>query len=252
MPINMVKGFILIAASFTLLACATARLPADTTRRIEPMVAKIKTDTDPNFVYDYENTKFVPPDGKTLLIMGQTVEGISEYLDSFPDQPIPGGWAAYWAITEFAGVTEAYRNVTASTQNHQMLVDRFPGTVLHSAMWMVGTWGIAKDAGNGKYDHIIRQYSAWAKTTARPIYLRIGYEFDGPHNSLEPEEYVRAYRRTVDIIRSEGAANIAFPDRDSPPLPDWQVARQTIPDPGMCAWPEGLHPGNRRLPNNRP
>ena len=75
---------------------------------------------------------------------------------------------------------------------------------------MVGTRDVAKAAGYGKYDDVIRQYSAWAKTTARPIYLRIGYEFDGPHNALEPAEYVRAYRRIVDIMREEGVDNVAL------------------------------------------
>ncbi len=174
------------------------------------MVDKINTEVDPNFVYDLEQTKFAPPDGKTLLIMGQSVEGITEYLDSFPDQPSPGGWAAYWGIPQFRGVSEAHTADHGNSQDHQMLVDRFPNAALHSAMWMVGMWGVAQDTGNGKYDDVIRQYSAWAKSTGRPIYLRIGYEFDGPHNALEPTEYVKAYRRIVDLMRAEGVTNIAF------------------------------------------
>jgi len=207
---NPAKGMLLILFACVLAACTGVPAPLETVTRTEQMVAKINADTDPNFVYEYVKTKFVPPDGKILLIMGQTVEGISEYLDSFPDQPTPGGWSAYWAVTEFTGVTEAHTNVTGSTQDHQMLVDRFPNTALQSAMWMVGTWGVAKDAGEGKYDDVVRQYSAWAKTTGRPIYLRIGYEFDGPHNALEPQEYVRAYRRIVDIMRAEGVDNVAL------------------------------------------
>lgn len=177
---------------------------------IDEMVSKITTDVDPEFVYEYKQTKFVPPEGRTLLIMGQTVAGITEYMDHFPDQPIPGGWAAYWAVTEFKGVAEAHLMTSGDTQDHQMLVDRFPNTVLQSAMWMAGQWDVAKKAGNGDYDAVIRQYSAWAKTVNRPIYLRIGYEFDGPHNALEPDEYVVAYRHIVDLMRADGVDNIAF------------------------------------------
>lgn len=177
---------------------------------IDDMVSKIQTDVDPQFVYEYNQTKFVPPEGKTLLIMGQSVAGITEYLGHFPDQPIPGGWAAYWGIPEFKGITESHMNSSGDTQHHQMLVDRFPNTVLHSALWMAGHNDVAKNAGKGKYDGVIRQYSAWAKTVKRPIYLRIGYEFDGPHNVLEPDEYVVAYRRIVDLMRAEGVDNIAF------------------------------------------
>ena len=177
---------------------------------IEEMVSKIKTDVDPKFVYDYEKTKFVPPVGKTLLIMGQNAERIAEYSSHFPDQPIPGGWSAYWGIPEFVGVTKAHKYGEGSSQNHQMLIDKFPNTIVQSALWMVGKWEVAKKAGKGDYDHIVRQYSAWAKTTNRPIYLRIGYEFDGPHNELEPKEYIKAYRHIVDVLRAEGADNIAF------------------------------------------
>ena len=183
-----------------------------TTDRItEEMVSGIQTDIDPEFVYEYEQTKFVPPKGKTLLVMGQNVERITEYLNHFPDQPIPGGWAAYWGIPEFKGVKEAHKNnETGNTQNHQMLIDEFPNTIVQSAMWMVGKWDVAKRAGNGDYDTVIEKYSAWAKSVDRPIYLRIGYEFDGPHNELEPKEYVRAYRHIVDLMRAKGVENIAF------------------------------------------
>ncbi len=177
---------------------------------IKEMVSKIQTEVDPSFVYDYERTKFVPPADKTLLIMGQTVEGITEYRNHFPERPIPGGWSAYWGIPEFKGVTEIHKNDTGSSQNHQMLIDSFPNTVIQSAMWMVGKWGIAKFAGNGDYDRVVKKYSIWAKSVNRPIYLRIGYEFDGPHNELDPQEFVKAYRHIVDLIRKKGVDNIAF------------------------------------------
>ena len=188
----------------------TAQEQATTINNIDHMVSLIQTDIDPEYVYDYEKAKFVPSAGKTLLIMGQSSERISEYLDHFPDQPMPGGWAAYWGIPEFAGVAEARKNEAGATQHHQMLVDKFPNAVVQSAMWMVGKWNVAKNAGNGVYDKVIRQYASWAKSTKRPIYLRIGYEFDGPHNELDPEEYVKAYRHIVDMLRAKGADNIAF------------------------------------------
>ncbi|WP_115460892.1 glycoside hydrolase family 26 protein [Winogradskyella aurantiaca] len=176
----------------------------------EDIVSKIQTDIDPEFVYDYEQSRFVPPAGKTLLIMGQTVERITEYMDHFQNRPIPGGWSAYWGITEFLGIKETHKNETGSSQNHQMLIDNFPNTVIQSAMWMVGKWDVAKKAGNGDFDRVIKKFCAWAKSTNRPIYLRIGYEFDGPHNELDPEEYVRAYRHIVDLMRAKGVENVAF------------------------------------------
>ena len=173
-------------------------------------VSEIDTTVDPYFIYEYEQTKFVPPAGKTLLIMGQTVEDIDDYMAKFSEDPIPGGWSAYWGVPEFKGITENYTNQNGATHNHQMLVERFPNTVIQSAMWMVGTWEVAKNTANGEYDEVIQQYSNWAKAINRPIYLRIGYEFDGPHNALDPVEYVNAYRHVVDLMRAEGVENVAF------------------------------------------
>lgn len=224
----LAKGFVHIFIAFALTACVDGSRQVQADSQIEQMVAKIDNEIDPTFVYDYENSKFVPPEGKTLLMMGQSVEATTEYLNSFLDQPTPGGWAAYWPVVEFKGVTEAHTHSVGLTHDHQMLVERFPNTVLHSAMWMVGTWGVAQDTGNGKYDNVVRRYSTWAKSIGRPIYLRIGYEFDGPHNALEPTEYITAYRRIVDIMRSEGVSNIAFvwhsyaaPRFKNYPLSDW-------------------------------
>lgn len=179
-------------------------------KTVESMVAQISTAVDTAFIYDYDRTKFVPPKGKTLLIMGQTVERINEYMNRFPNQQTPGGWSAYWGIPEFKGVKESHKTSTGDTQNHQMLVDKFPNTAIHSAMWMVGKWDVDKKTARGDYDDVIKKYGKWAKSTNRPIYLRIGYEFDGPHNTLEPQTYVEAYKRVVDGLRKQGVSNIAF------------------------------------------
>lgn len=176
----------------------------------EQMVSMINTGVDPAFEYEYELTKFVPPEGKTLLIMGQTLQDIDDYMTHFSDQPLPGGWSAYWGIPSFEGITTTHSNDNGASHNHQQLVNRFPNTVIQSGMWMVGTWDVAEKTALGHYDEVIRQYSAWAKSVDRPIYLRIGYEFDGPHNELNPVEYVRAYQRVVDIMRREGVENVAY------------------------------------------
>ena len=209
---NKVSSRALLAALLlpAMVACAGMGERAQPDPLIDEMVAQINTEIDPAYVYEYRKTRFVPPPGKTLLIMGQTQEAITEYMDSFPDRPVPGGWAAYWGIPSIDGVMKTARNETGSSQNHQLLVERFPDTVLQSALWMVGRWGVLEKAGNGEYDAVIREFGAWAKSLQRPLYLRIGYEFDGAHNEMEPGLYVKAYKRIVDLIRAQGADNIAF------------------------------------------
>lgn len=195
------------------------------------MLEKINTETDPAFIYDFEQTKFVPPAGKTLLIMGQDQKTIAEYNDNFDGRPSPSGWTAYWGITSMYGVDrDSTRDVGEKFgyHNHQALVDEFPDTVLQSGLWMAGMLGILDRASKGEFNNVIYQFSTWAKTIDRPIYLRIGYEFDGKHNAMEPVQYVKAYRKIVDILRSEGVNNVAFvwqsyaaPTYKGYPVADW-------------------------------
>ena len=170
----------------------------------------INRSVDSSFIYAYEKKKYVPPQGSALLIMGQTVQSITEYMDRYADRPMPSGWAAYWGIPEFKGVKEAHSVSSGNTQNHQMIIDEFPNTVLQSAMWMVGKWEVAEKASLGMYDKVVKKYASWAKKVDRPIYLRIGYEFDGVHNELDPITYKKAYKHIVNVLREEGADNIAF------------------------------------------
>ncbi len=189
-----------------LVACDTSSSSA----LVEDMLGQIETDVDPAFDYAFEQSKFVPPEGKTLLIMGQTWEAVDAYTTRFADQPLPGGWSAYWGVSSTDGLATPFVNEHGDTHHHQGLVDRFPNAVLQSALWMVGTWDVAQKTAAGDYDEVIRTFSTWAKGVERPIYLRIGYEFDGPHNELEPRDYVAAYRRIVAITRNEGVENVAF------------------------------------------
>ena len=195
------------------------------------MVAKIRTQVDADFVYEYEQSKFVPPAGKTLLIMGQDTDAITQYMDHFSDRTLPGGLTAYWGVSSMKGVDDNNAQDIArqfGLQNHQTLVDEYPNTVLQSGLWMVGMNQILEGAQKGKYDPIIRQFSKWVKTIDRPLYLRIGYEFDGAHNMMEPAGYVKAYRRIVDIMRSYGVENVAYvwqsyaaPTYQGQPLSAW-------------------------------
>ncbi len=177
---------------------------------IADMISKINKEVEDKYIYDFKQTKFVPPPGKTLLIMGQTVERINEYLSAFPDEELPGGWSAYWGITEDSGIDNNHKNKTGSSQNHQMLVDKFPNAVIHSAMWMVGKWNIVNKVHQGHYDHVLKKYAKWAKSVNRPVYLRIGYEFDGIHNEMNPYDYVKSYTYIVDFFRKKKVNNIAY------------------------------------------
>jgi hypothetical protein len=64
----------------------------------------------------------------------------------------------------------------------------------------------------GERDQNIRQLAKFFSMIEGPVYLRIGYEFDGGWNRgyEDPEKYVAAYRRIVDGLRAENAENVQY------------------------------------------
>jgi len=76
---------------------------------------------------------------------------------------------------------------------------------------------------SGEYDAHIRQLARFAGMIEGPVYLRIGYEFDGAWNQgyQDPDTYIGAYRRIVDTLRAEGVENIEMV---------WQASTSTTDD----------------------
>lgn len=62
----------------------------------------------------------------------------------------------------------------------------------------------------GEYDDEIRQLARFAALVEGPVYLRIGYEFDGAwnHGYRNVDVYKAAFRHIVDVLRQQGASNI--------------------------------------------
>lgn len=176
--------------------------------------AAVSTNVDPEYVLSFQNAKFVPPDGKVLFIAGQDKNSIPAYVAAFGQA---AGYASYWAVCDPRGLTNDLiqsEDGRLDVQNLKWLADTWPGSVAQSAMWIMGKakgWGdFPANTTNGDYDAIIDTFTAWAVAANIPVYLRIGYEFDGPHNMLEPGEYKNAYRYIVDRIRAGGGDNVAF------------------------------------------
>ncbi len=148
--------------------------------------------------------KFVPPAGRTLLIVGQDRDTIEEYVEAMG--VVPGGFMTYTSIQELKGLSSA-TNYGSGWEHAQYFVDKYPDSVLQIGLYMVGA---LKDVSRGVYDENIRKLGEWIKAAKRPVFLRIGYEFDNPTNYYDPEDYKAAYRYLVDKLRAAGVENAAF------------------------------------------
>lgn len=164
---------------------------------------------------------FLPPQGKVLVMVGQDKETIDQYVQSTGH--VPAGLMIYTSVQEVSGLTEP-KDFGANIQYGQYLVDKYPDSVLQIGLYMVGA---LEDTISGKYDDAIAKLGTWIKATKRPVYLRIGYEFDLPENGYDPVLYQKAYRYIVDYLRQQSVDNIAyvwhshgyfFPEK---PMMDW-------------------------------
>lgn len=165
----------------------------------------------------YRRAKFEPPDGRTILFIGQAKVEIENYARD-AGVGVPAGFMLYTGLERLQGLTKPYRGHgcgEAGVQDLQGLLAEFPGSAAQIGLNLVGQ---LEAVNNGSLDDNIRSLAEILRATNRPIFLRIGYEFDGPWNHYDPAGYVHAFQRIVRIFRGENVAghsislvsNVAF------------------------------------------
>jgi hypothetical protein len=141
---------------------------------------------------------------------------------------IAAGFAGYTNVINADGLRlpraqeAGVANSEAGVQWAQYYTDHFPNTVLQLAVWL-DYENHLDDINNGLQDAKITSLGQWIKNTRKPVYLRIGYEFDNEWsimNSANPTiagkrriaaKYKLAYNRIAHIIRDVvGAGNVTF------------------------------------------
>ncbi|MCB9757363.1 MAG: hypothetical protein H6753_02925 [Candidatus Omnitrophica bacterium] len=148
--------------------------------------------------------QFLPPAGKTLLMIGQDKETIAQYVAA--TGMIPAGVMVYTSIMDVSGLMQPFDN-GSGVQYGAYLAKKYPHSSLQVGLYMVD----ALEAVNqGIYDGNIDKLAHWIQAQKRPVYLRIGYEFDNAGNHYDPEQYILAFKRIVDRFRELGVGNVAF------------------------------------------
>lgn len=164
--------------------------------------------------------KFAPPAGKILLFIGQDKITMDDYVDTLA--VVPAGLMFYTSVQNAEGIstpTSPYGGI----QDFSYTTGRYPETAVQIGLWMVNALdGVLA----GTYDANLDKLGNWIRDSSRPVYLRIGYEFDYPANNYDPDKYVRAFRYIVDRYRSQGIDNIAYVWHSyastlTRPLTDW-------------------------------
>lgn len=155
--------------------------------------------------------KFAPANG-TLLIIGQDVNSIAEYREYTDIQP--GGVTTYTNISEgqplLLNGLENDADWGAGHVNANDNLQNDPDAALAIGLYLVDTTGTSlSHIIDGTHDDTIDQLGRFIDRASRPVFLRIGYEFDGPWNHYNPEQYIGAYRHIVDRLRLSGVDGFA-------------------------------------------
>lgn len=164
--------------------------------------------------------KFEPAAGKVILFIGQDLESIGgtpEYNNGYFDAfAAPGGFTHYTSLRAgspytLPGLTytinwgDGPENMTTTTSNAN-----FSKSCL--AIGLDLTAGNDFATAEGKNDESIVTLGNWIKNQGdRPVFLRIGYEFDGADwNHYDKDAYKAAWRRIKDKFDAMGVKNVAY------------------------------------------
>jgi len=150
------------------------------------------------------NEKFEPADGKTLVIVGQDRNEMNAYVN------ISGlntaGFMFYTNTQQADGVTSSY-DAGGGIQDFQHWDNYYSNSVMQIGLYMVGDLdNVTNGSRNANLDKLANAIAA----SNKPVFLRIGYEFDGPWNSYDPTKYKNAYKYIVDRFNSKGLTNVAY------------------------------------------
>ena len=177
-------------------------------------------------VYSNHNAqaKFEPDDGACLFFIGQDLQaigGLENYTDGYCNHfDIPAGFTLY---TNFSPGDESFgyyqkgndgikslANWGAEDSCAQCYIDNpsFNHSMLAIGLSLVNH---DKKVAKGEHDQLIIELGEWIKSIKRPVFLRIGYEFDGwDWNHYNKKHYLAAWKRIREVFDTLKVDNVAF------------------------------------------
>jgi hypothetical protein len=170
------------------------------------------------------SSKFEPKDGNILFFVGQDMDavgGLDTFNEGYVDYfDVPTGVTVY---TNFSPGDQSYSRILRGNDGIKTVAnwgagyscaqcyiddDSFEFSALSIGLSMVNH---EKEVGNGKRDYLIEELGEWIKETQRPVFLRIGYEFDGwEWNHYNRKDYLKAWKRIHTIFSEINVDNAAF------------------------------------------
>lgn len=192
-----------------------------------------------------------------LLIAGQSRDEFGEYLNEVSgrghEAPLPGG-AAFYTSLDLSGVKRPHANAPGDNfQDLPYLLMAQDPLVIQIGLWLSREQLYQIVAG--ERDAQIAELHAALQALQRPVFLRIGYEFDGPHNRYPPEVFAAAYRTIARPMRESADILLVWhsyamlPTYMEHPLADWYPGDEWVDWIGVSFFQvtnEGYHEAPNR------
>jgi len=167
------------------------------------------------------------PERKRLFIIGQDLGSVRDYYAS-ECCATPDGNTMYLNFYGLASEEWSYGGLGIDLQGEPVELEMDWGAGQTSA-WKSATefdgglviglsitesdvkGGLARISA-GEFDANIHQLAMFTRKIEKPVYLRIGYEFDGGWNPgyENSDNYIAAFRHIVDGLRKEGVSQVEF------------------------------------------
>ena len=149
------------------------------------------------------SNRFEPPDGRVLHGAGQNLEYFGSYSAALSAETQPAVFMFYKSIKN-------PKATNISKGDFQAYLEKYPYAMPQIGLGLkAGGEAVDGAVAEGEYDEDIRNWATELKAVNRPVFVRIGFEFNGKHNGYSVEWYPKAFRRVVDIWREEGVSNVA-------------------------------------------
>ncbi len=158
---------------------------------------------------DHLRALYEPPDGRI-------------YHGTAPNPQVVAGYLAVLADPAIEPLIEGIHLSASGTAGRQYVGDTIrewltyvdeAGRIPHLSLSMTDGYGNPTDveiANTSAHDRVLREIGAVIAQFDKPLFVRLGFEFNGAWNGYTPCVYPIAYRKMVDIFRSAGVTRAAY------------------------------------------
>ncbi|MFK8101876.1 MAG: glycoside hydrolase family 26 protein [Saprospiraceae bacterium] len=194
--------------------------------------------------------KFEPPNGKCLVFIGQDLTatgGLDNYQNGYTDHfDTPAGVTIY---TNLSPGNQSYSHSNKGldglkTKANWGAGDSWATLYLEDSTYQNSVIAIGlsfvnneKKIAKGKLDNLIKELADWIKSSKRPVFLRIGYEFDGwSWNHYQRKYYLKTWKRIHSIFATMQVDNVAFVWQSKGTGSDQKTLEKWYPGDDLVDW----------------